>query len=160
LGWVQITEEMPEPAKHLDLSKAAEAKVGDPMIAIRKMDKYFDREPLIMSGYVAAKVNKPRELYVPSEDLIREQGLPVFTAEGQPLGFFVVQFPDAEARAAGGGNTRDLLFVLPMSKVQTQTQIAVERWEAEKEEKAALEALEQQAAEMESEEATETETSE
>jgi hypothetical protein len=143
LGWVKITEELPTPPAYLDLGNSTTVEVGDRAYFIRKLDKYFDRCPVVIAGHVAAKVAKPRAMYVPSPEIVQEQGLPVFTESGQLFGFFVVQFPDAEARQAGSSaRSRDVLFILPAEKVAAQTALARERYDQEKEEAAALEALE------------------
>ncbi len=80
----------------LDLSDHAEVGTGDRYYRLRRMDKFFGSVPVVTEGLVAAVIEKPRKLLVPSEPANGGFGLPVFTAGGRLVGITVIQMPAAE----------------------------------------------------------------
>jgi len=133
LGWLRITDPLPGPLPYIDLEKSAKATAGSRVLAIRLLDKYFNRAPIVSEGRLGGKLSKPRDLYVPAQELNTEPGLPLFLPGGELLGFVVVQIPDAEARRLSGQpiNTRDVVFVLPAEQVLRATRLAREQMTAE-----------------------------
>jgi len=96
LAWVQIKEPGEKKFACVDLKDGADGKVGQPVVSVRRMAKYFDRVTVIGESRVAGVTKKPRRLYVPTLPLTSNLGLPVFTPEGKVLGVAVLQMPSDE----------------------------------------------------------------
>ncbi len=131
LAWVQVEEGVdklgsvtPEAAEggkrniaFLDLDDRAELTAGDRFYRLRRMDKFFGSVPVVTEGVVAAVIEKPRRLLVPSEPASGGFGLPVFTAEGRLVGITVIQMPAAEDQI-GGMLSAGLSFLSSAAKLQ------------------------------------------
>ncbi|MCP3957630.1 MAG: hypothetical protein GY719_07225 [bacterium] len=141
LAWVQIKGglDAEEPPAFLDLGKSAELETGDRFYRLRRMDKFFGSVPVVTDGVVAAVIDKPRNLLVPSEPASTGFGLPVFTADGRLVGISVIQVPDAEDQLGGmlaGGlsflssaaKLQDMVggLILPAAEVAKATRLARE----------------------------------
>lgn len=96
LAWVKLKEPSKKKLEYLDLGKSVKPQVGDTLVFLRRMGKYFDRAVTVGQLRVAGKTTKPRELIVPGGGASLEPGLPAFTAQGEVVGFVVLQLPDAE----------------------------------------------------------------
>ncbi len=143
LAWVRITDPGDKTFTYVNFSDAAEPSIGQRLVAIRRMDKYFARSAVIAEGRMGGKTNKPRNLYVPTGDLRGVLGLPVYTQSGQVVGVTIVQMPDAQD--AGGnpmgmfgmmGNIssmQDMMagLILPAADVVKATQRAVQSAESD-----------------------------
>ncbi|MFQ5495023.1 MAG: serine protease [Phycisphaerae bacterium] len=99
LAWVKMNEAPEKALAHVDFSKAARPKVGDHVVGIRRMGKYFARQAIVIEGRIGGTVNKPRDLYVPSLAIATAQGLPVFTADGRVIGVTIMQMPESDDAA-------------------------------------------------------------
>lgn len=96
LAWVQIKDPGEKKFDYVNLKDAADGKVGQPVLGVRRMAKYFDRVTVIGETRVAGVTKKPRKLYVPTLPLTSSLGLPVFTPDGKVLGVAVLQMPSDE----------------------------------------------------------------
>ena len=124
LAWVQITKPADKPYDFVDLSKGPSAKPGEEAFVVRRMDKFFDRAEVISEGWIAGIVKKPRELYVPGGTINNANGLAAFNANGEPLGFLIMQMSDEdESRSSRGASGT---FILPNAEVIKATQRARE----------------------------------
>jgi len=132
LTWVRIKEPGDKTFAYLDLSKAATPTLGQPLMALRKMGKYFGRAVVVSEGRLAGKTSKPRKLFVPGGGLDLEPGLPVFTLGGRVVGIVVIQMPDKEEMGgdflAFRGMARDIAggLILPAADVLKATRRAEE----------------------------------
>jgi len=135
LAWVQI-DEPPAGLAAVDLGAGVPAKVGEPFVVVRRMDKVFARAPALIEGRIGGETTKPRRLWVPAALPFGGHGLPVFNAEGALLGVTVMQFPDADD-AGGAGPMASLIesarleevlsaVILPASEVARATALARE----------------------------------
>jgi hypothetical protein len=97
LAWVQVKSPPTKPYKFVDLTKSVVPVVGDSLVSIRRMAKFFDRAPAATFGQLVGIARKPRDLYVPGGGMVVDPGAPIFSGDGRHVGFVVVQFPDAEA---------------------------------------------------------------
>jgi S1-C subfamily serine protease len=94
LAWVQIKKPGDKPYEFVDFTAAAKAEVGQTILAVRRMGKFFDRVMAVSESRLGGISRKPRELYIPAAPLSGGVGLPVFTADGKVLGFAVLQVPE------------------------------------------------------------------
>lgn len=134
LAWLRLAGPPPSLLPAIDLATGAAARVGDPFVAVRRLDKVFARAPAVIDGRIGGEVTKPRRLWVPAAQTAG-YGLPVFGAGGELLGITVMQFPD-DANLGGGAmaamwqSTRleEVLsaVILPASEVARATELARE----------------------------------
>jgi hypothetical protein len=130
LVWIRI--ENPEKAKFkaLDFTTGVKAVLGDRMVAVRRMGKYFDRTPMVAEGRVCAAPEKPRKLLVANGGVEDCVSSPVFTPKGDVIGFVVLQVPDVEEDEAARSLTarQDTMSgkVLPADVVAKATVRALE----------------------------------
>lgn len=127
LAWVRIKEPGDRQFPYVDLAKDAEAELGRPLFALNRMGRFFDRAPLVTSGYVAGQAQKPRRLVVAGGAIELVPGLPVFDAEGAVFGVSVIQRPDEEEMEASAGGAFSLVgstgagLILPAEQVRNAT---------------------------------------
>ncbi len=114
LAWIRIKEPGDRQFSAVDLAAGIEAKVGDRLLALRRMGKFFGRALVVNEGYVGGATRKPRELLIPSGDIGTALGLPVFSTDGRVIGVSVVQMPSPEDMAAdptgGAGSVGALIL--------------------------------------------------
>ncbi|MBI5763077.1 MAG: trypsin-like peptidase domain-containing protein [Planctomycetes bacterium] len=138
LAWVQIKKPGDKKFAFVDLAKSATPEVGQRVMTLRKMAKYFDRVLTVGEGRIAGKTKKPRDLFVPSGLGGLEPGLPVFATNGQVIGISVVQMPEDEELQgmAFTGIGRDISngLILPTSEVVKATARAKEAGSKDKDE--------------------------
>jgi hypothetical protein len=137
LAWLRITEEVESPLPAIDFAAGAEATLGQTVLQVWKLDKFFDRAPYISEGRVAAQVSKPRNLFIASGEITI--GLPVVNVEGSPLGFGVLQLPTQEEMAAMSGSNMysRMIFartILPAAEVAEATTQALATLDEDEEE--------------------------
>ncbi len=137
LAWLQITEELEGPLPAIDFAAGTEATLGQTLLQVWKLDKFFDRAPYISEGTVASLVTKPRELFIASGEITI--GLPVVSESGSPLGFGVLQLPTQEEMSAMSGSNMysRMIFartILPAAEVAQATAQALATLEDEEEE--------------------------
>lgn len=131
LAWVRINSPDAAGYAHLDLSASGSAGVGDRVLMVSRMGKFFDRAPVVTESAIGGVTAKPRKLLVPSGFLL-QFGMPVFGADGKLVGITVVQSPSAEEDQADSsssmmGNTDALRgLILPAAEVLAATARAKE----------------------------------
>jgi S1-C subfamily serine protease len=127
LAWLQIKDPGDHRFACLDLPAAVQAgvklKLGQRLLALGVMGRYFGQEVLVSEGQVAGRTHKPRELYVVRGALDTDPGLPVFTAQGQLAGFACIQTPDADEITGNPANmlARGRGLILPVETVAKAT---------------------------------------
>lgn len=130
LAWLQIKEPGERKFAALDLEAALKAPVtprlGQRVLTLGVMGRYFGQEVLVSEGLVAGRTRKPRELYVLRGAVDTDPGLPVFTPAGQLLGFACVQQPDADEVSGNVANltARGRGLILPVRTVVKATEQA------------------------------------
>lgn len=108
LAWIRIKDAGDAKFDYLDLTKGASVSVGQRVVAVRRMGKYFGRAATVIEGRIAGTTKKPRDLYIPSIEFAMAQGLPIYTESGKLVGFTITQAPDADD-SAGGFNPMAML---------------------------------------------------
>lgn len=146
LAWVKLNEAPAKPLAAVDLSKSVPATLGQDLVEISLMGKFFDRAPIVSTAHVAAVVKKPRELYIPSIGLASgEMGMPVFTTKGELLGITTLILPDQEEVVGNSGGMRAIMrgitggMILPAAEAHAATLRAKETAAAGKTEEPAAE---------------------
>jgi len=142
LAWLQVTAPEGRTFAYVDLARSATPKVGDPFIAVRRLDKYFDRTPTVYEGKIGGTIKKPRTLYVPTATAESSLGLPALSPAGEVLGILVLQFPDSGSDLGDSGGpfgrletsarVQELVrgFILPAADVLKATKRATESGKA------------------------------
>ncbi len=102
LAWIKVQKAPEKAYEFVDLTKSAVPALGDRLLAVEKMGKFFDRAAIVVEGRLGAVVSKPRQLYIPQSDLVNTLGLPVFTAGGDLVGISILQLPSADESEDGG----------------------------------------------------------
>lgn len=132
LAWLKIKEPK-GPYAFIDFSTAKDPAMGDTVVVLGQMGKFFDRVPVAMSGSIAAVTAKPRKLFIPSVTLApAEFGLPAFDGAGNPIGVVTVILPEDDELQGPGGMERILRgvqggkMILPGAEVVSATQKAKE----------------------------------
>ncbi len=141
LSWLQIKEPADKGYDCLDFSKSRSASLGEKVVAVKRMDKYYDRAVVISEGRIGGQTTKPRELLIPG-GLDLEAGMPVFGEDGEIVGVAVQQMPDDDEmdmrrRFFGGGSS----FILPAGELTKATQRARAASESDEEEEEEEEGL-------------------
>jgi len=136
LAWLRIEKPADKGYSALDLSKAATPKLGDTLVGLDKMGKYFDHAAVAFTTMVGGVTKKPRTLYIPSPGGGMEMmfvGIPFFTTGGELVGMSVVQMPNADSEDGMNSRVRERLTrfdrgfkILPASEIASATTRAVE----------------------------------
>jgi S1-C subfamily serine protease len=105
LAWVQIKDPRDRTFTAVDFTKSAPMRVGDEVVVLSRMTKFFDRAPMVIPVRVGGVTRKPRELFSAAVETF---GRPVFAPTGEALGMVVLVMPSAEEmEAAAGRMSRD-----------------------------------------------------
>jgi len=96
LAWVRIKDPGDKTFEYIDFSKGAKPEIGQRVVALRRLGKFFARVSVALEDRIGGMTAKPRELYVPTGSGMGALGMPVFLPDGQPVGVLVTQTPDEE----------------------------------------------------------------
>ena len=112
----------------VDLTKIATVGVGQRVLALGRIGKYFDRAAVISEGRIGGVTSKPRDLYVPATGFVGGFGVPIFNPAGELVGVTVIQMPDDEDAAMQSSATRGARsgLILPAADVARATKLAKE----------------------------------
>lgn len=129
LAWVKISDLKGTALSSIDLATGVTPALGDEMVGIGRLSKYFDRAPILTFCRVAAFVKKPRSLVLPSD--MNDLGIPVFTGGGKLVGITIIQLPEVEEDNDEGmrSQLRGLgasMVILPAADVANATKHALE----------------------------------
>jgi hypothetical protein len=104
LAFVQILDLEGHAVEPVDLSKGAAPAIGQAVFGITRKSRGFDCAPTIDRLVVNGKVDKPRALWSVA-GTFAGTGLPVFDAEGRPVGVYSHQkgSEGVDDDASGGG---------------------------------------------------------
>ena len=140
LAWVQLDKPAEKPLAFVDPAKGVTVKVGDELVAIDRMNKYYDRVAVGLEFYVGGLTTKPRNLIIPSGGPLQWIGLPVFSEGGGFVGVSVVQpvggdedEPMAQRNMGRVSPFDRGLKVLPAAEVASATARAIEAHKSGKE---------------------------
>jgi len=125
LIWLRIKKPSDTPYPFINLADSAVPAMGQPLLAVRRMGKYFDRNPMVTEVHLAGITRKPRELYVPSQPLAA-LGSPVFDVHGKLVGLAVLQAPE-ESDNSQAAIQEGAGMILPAAEVLKATKRALEQ---------------------------------
>lgn len=148
LAFIQLEQPGAEALPFVDFSRARAAKLGESVVTISRLLANFDRSPLVYSGLIAGELKKPRRAWIvhlPAAAL----GLPVFSADGTPLGVMATMVSSSQGSRDAGGFLFNLtegsgdptrgplgFFMIPAERVRAAVGLARERAQALLEERA------------------------
>ncbi len=132
LAWVRIKDAGDKKFDAVDLADSTSAKVGQRLVTLRRMGKFFARTIVVGESIVGGVTKKPRDLYIPAGNLGSVLGLPVYTDEGKLLGITIIQMPDsAEMGQSSSFQDSAALVILPAADVVKATKRALASVESE-----------------------------
>lgn len=129
LCWIQIEDDKAKDKKFtsVDFAAGSALEIGDRVLYVDRMGKFFDHALSIREGRIGGKTRKPRALMIPTgvsgmpdrRDLL---GTPLFGADGKVVGFNVLQLPDKEDMEGGdAGEGSFSILMLPAAEVAKAT---------------------------------------
>jgi hypothetical protein len=121
LAWVRVKTPGDKPFTCIDFGNAAKARLGQRLLALDRMEKFYGFAPWVAEVRVNALPKKPRELIVPSGDSLA-LGVPIFTPDGKVVGLTVGQMKDVDS-VEEVSDLQDAMgtFVLPAAEVAKAT---------------------------------------
>ncbi len=133
LAWLRISDPGDRRFAYVDLADTEKPVLGQRILALGIMGKYFGETVLVSEGRMAGRTHRPRELYVFRGSLDTDAGLPVFTPAGKLVGFACLQRPDPEEMTGDTSSltTRGWGLILPADTVARATVRAKEVREGE-----------------------------
>lgn len=108
LAWVEIAPSDRQFAA-VDLSQSVEPGLGQAVVSLRRLGKYFDRAPAVHEFAIGGQTEKPRKLWIPQAVLQSGLGMPVFTLDGKVVGVVILQMPTADDLGGAAGNPMAML---------------------------------------------------
>jgi S1-C subfamily serine protease len=113
LAFVQILDLEGRDVVAVDLAKGGAVEIGQAVWQVSRKSSGYDYAPVVGTGYVSSRVEKPRALWGLSGDA-RVPGLPVYDATGAVLGIATTQ---VGAEGADEGMRRSAgTFLLPLDQ--------------------------------------------
>lgn len=95
LVWLRIDQPGERPFSYLDLAQGQEGQVGQAVVAVYRLDSYFERTATLAETRIGGITERPRRLYVPATALSSGLGAPVLDHDGKLVGLTVFQYPEA-----------------------------------------------------------------
>lgn len=129
LAWIQVDESAGKTFTAVDFTKSVVPGVGDSLLTVSRLGKFFDRAPIIQTTRLGGSTKKPRKLYIPADQAIaNDLGMPVFSTDGTIVGFTALQLPEADDVEGGGMGAREYMsaVILPAEDVVKATKRALE----------------------------------
>jgi hypothetical protein len=116
IAFVQILDIEKREVSSVDLSKAAETRIGASLLGVTRMGRGFDCAPQFGRVLITARVEKPRPMWAVATNF-NGLGLPVFDTSGGVVGVLASQ-EGSEGVDDDRGRGNDGVFLLPLSAVQ------------------------------------------
>lgn len=129
LCWIQVDDEKAKDKTfaNLDFAAGTSVDVGDRVMFLDRLGKFFDHALSVREGRIGGKTKKPRALLIPTgvsgmpdrRDLL---GTPLFGTDGSVVGFNILQLPDKEDMEGGdAGEGSFSILMLPAAEVVKAT---------------------------------------
>ncbi|MFO0830639.1 MAG: S1C family serine protease [Phycisphaerales bacterium] len=131
LAWVRIDKAPPTPYAFVDFKDNATVAVGDRLLSVQKLGKFFGLANWVAETSVGALPTKPRSLIIPSGTAIAgELAVPVYNGAGKAVGITTFVLPDEEEMKDARQSlmrVAQLGMILPAADVVTATTNAMEQ---------------------------------
>ncbi len=129
LAWIKIDKAPSTPYAFVDFAQNAEVGVGDAIMSVQKMGKFFGLATTVSEGHVGAVVTKPRTLIIPTIGMAGgELAVPAYNTAGKVVGVSTYILPEMEemqnARQSMHGS--EFGMILPAKEVVDATKKALE----------------------------------
>ncbi len=136
LSWLRIKDfdKMKDKPGFVDFDNAAKAELGSEILVVARLHKYYGRAIVLSEGRVAGQVEKPREMWVGRSGVDQEPGMPVFGADGKPVGLVTFQVPDPDDFSPREMREAQQTLILDAATVAKATKRALEEAAAAAEE--------------------------
>ncbi len=136
LSWLRIKDfdKMKDKPGFVDFDKAAKAELGSEILVVARLHKYYGRAVVLSEGRIAGQVEKPREMWVGRSGVDQEPGMPVFGADGKPVGLVTFQVPDPDDFSQREMREAQQTLILDAATLTKATQRALEEAAAAAEE--------------------------
>ncbi len=115
LVWLRIDEPGERKFPFFDFATASEPAVGEPIIGVYRLDRFFERAAILAEARVGGIIERPRKLFVPAASFSAGLGAPVLDAAGVAVGFTVFQYPE---QGELGGSDNPLAIMSQSSRMQ------------------------------------------
>lgn len=132
LAWIRIEKPEGKTFSVVTLSASPKLAIGDALVGVDRLGKYYDRAALAHVSHIAAVTKKPRTLFIPANGPLMGIGVPVFTPTGEFIGLTVIQAEgmeeeDGMARDRGRQTIYDRAFkIMPSGEIMDATKRAIE----------------------------------
>lgn len=124
LAWVRLRKAPTGKLPAVDLSSPPPVRAGERLMTLRRLGRFFDRAPEVLEGRVSAVLSKPRDLYAPGSGMGGAVGEPVFNTQGQFVGIYVLQAPEADDEDSESAEDLSEVMILPGATVAKATERA------------------------------------
>ena len=126
LVWVRLKNPDGKKFAAQDLADGADCRIGQKLVIVDRMSKYFDRAPIVEEFRIAGITAKPRRLFVPNKMLGSGFCTPIYAADGKFVGVKILQLPEMDdpiSAMSQMGDMQTLMsgFILPAKDLQEAT---------------------------------------
>jgi hypothetical protein len=125
LAFVQVVDLEGRTPAAVDLSGAAEPRIGQALFSVSRLPRGFDSAPHLGRLYPSMRVTQPRPMWGVTGDS-SGTGLPVFDMTGKPVGVLAFQ-EGAEGSDLDGHGPDGGTFLLPLATVAKSVEAAKKR---------------------------------
>jgi len=94
LVWLQIEGLGERNLPFVDFSESGKPALGAEIVALWRMDRYFERRAVLSASRLGGAIERPRRLLMPATPFSGGLGSPVFDAAGKAVGLIISQVPD------------------------------------------------------------------
>jgi S1-C subfamily serine protease len=94
LVWLRVDDPGERTFPYIDFSQGVELPVGAEIVALWRMDRFYERVPVLSRTTIGGVTKRPRPLLVPAAPLAAGLGAPVLDLKGRPVGFTISQVAD------------------------------------------------------------------
>lgn len=111
LAFILPTAKVEKPFSFIDLTKAVDPLVMDPIYIVSRLGKSANRTPWITDGRVMTIIQKPQKYFFVSSTM--GQGNPVFTSDGKVIGITLIRQTNSDG-GSDGMQRMDITSMMPL----------------------------------------------
>lgn len=130
LAWVRLKNPEGKLFVAQDLGDSADCRIGQRLFVVDRVNKYFDRAPVVEEFRVGGITQKPRRLFVPNTALGSGFCTPIYNEENKFVGVKILQLPEIDdpiSAMSQMGDIRSMMtgLILPAQEVRSATERAL-----------------------------------